>query len=43
MSKREQVCEDDRTGELGRENGCVRKRKHVSGEENTGEGGRENR
>ena len=43
MSKREQVCEDDRTGELGRENRCVRKRIQVREEERTDECERENR
>ena len=34
MKKNEQVSEEERTGELGRE--------HVSEEEDTGKGGREN-
>ena len=37
MRKREQVSEEERTGELGRENTLVRKREHVSEEEDTGE------
>ena len=40
---REQVSEEENTGEGGRENRLGRMREHVSEEENTGEGERENR
>ena len=37
MNKREQVREEENTGEGGRENRCMRKREQVSKEERTGE------
>ena len=43
MKKREQVSEEERTGEWGREYSLGRMREQVSEEENTSEGGRENR
>ena len=36
MRKKEQVSEEERTGERGRENMCVRKRIQVREEERTG-------
>ena len=37
MRKKELVIEEEKTGELGRENRCVSKREQVSEEERTGE------